>query len=56
MGATARVSLDLSVSDAGRDRLVRVRGRLLLSPVDDEWRIFGYDVALDSSPTRRRDR
>ena len=55
VGVTARVFLDLAVSEGGRNRLVQVRGRLLLSPADDSWRIFGYDLSLDS-PVRRKGR
>ena len=52
VGATARLFLNLSVSEGGRDRLVAVRGRLLLSPAGDAWRIFGYDLSLDLSHKR----
>jgi hypothetical protein len=45
VGATAKVSLDLRVTEAGRTRPVRVQGRLLLTPTDHGWRIFGYHVA-----------
>ena len=51
VGATARVSLDLAVLDGDRDRRVEVRGRLLLSPAGDGWRIFGFDLSLDTLPT-----
>lgn len=46
-GATAWVFLNLSVGGAeGADPVpVRVRGRLLLTPSADGWRIFGYDLS-----------
>ena len=50
VGATARVFLDLDVSDGDRESRVEVRGRLLLSPAGDGWRIFGYDLTLDTLP------
>jgi hypothetical protein len=50
VGATARVSVDLSVADSRRTRQVTVSGRLLLTPRNHRWRIFGYDLALE--PTR----
>lgn len=49
-GATARVLMKLDVSEAGGNRVVQLRGRLLLTPADAGWRIFGYDLALDSVP------
>ena len=52
-GATARVFLNLRVTEDGRGRTVPVRGRLLLTPVGDGWRIFGYDLSLDQAGTRR---
>lgn len=57
VGATARVFLNLDVTTAqGRRRAVAVRGRLLLSPGPEQWRIFGYDLSLDSQPRGRRGR
>jgi hypothetical protein len=52
VGATARVFLDLAVAEGSRDRLLELRGRLLLSPTGDGWRIFGYDLSLGSSPAK----
>lgn len=49
-GASARVLMKLDVTEEGRHRLVQLRGRLLLTPADEGWRIFGYDLALDSVP------
>ncbi len=54
VGATARIFLDLAVTDGSRGRLVEVRGRLLLSPVGDGWRIFGYDLTLDNPPSGKQ--
>jgi hypothetical protein len=46
VGATARVSVDLEVlPDRGEPRPVRLRGRLLLTPSADGWRVFGYDLS-----------
>jgi hypothetical protein len=56
VGATARVFLDLTVVEGDRSRLVEVQGRLLLSPAGRGWRIFGYDLSLDTSPAKRGDR
>ena len=42
-GATARVVLRFQ-TDGAVQRKVEVRGRLLLTPTPDGWRIFGYDV------------
>lgn len=52
-GATAQVFLNLSVVPAeGEDALpVRVRGRLLLTPAADGWRIFGYDLSRSDAGT-----
>lgn len=55
VGATARIFLDLSVTKGSQDILVEVRGRLLLSPTGDGWRIFGYDLSLDTEPAGRKD-
>ena len=56
VGATARVFLDLRVSQDGRHRAAAVRGKLLLTPNGDSWNIFGYDLSLDTSPRRGRGR
>jgi hypothetical protein len=52
VGATARVFLDLAVTDGARDRLLELRGRLLLTPAGDGWQIFGYDLSLGASPAK----
>ena len=39
-GATARIRFDLQVDG----RPVTVAGRLLLTPVESGWKVFGYDV------------
>jgi hypothetical protein len=43
-GATARLELDLAVPTEDGTATVRVRGRLLLTPTSQGWRIFGYDL------------
>ena len=50
VGATARVLLRLAVSEGERDRVVAVRGRLLLTPEQDRLQIFGYDLSVGSTP------
>lgn len=52
VGATARVWIDLVVTEADRRRRVEVSGRLLLTPGSDSWRIFGYDLALGTAAAR----
>jgi hypothetical protein len=56
VGATARVFLNLDISEDGRDRPAQVRGRLMLTPAGKSWKIFGYDLSLDTSPKRRSGR
>lgn len=56
VGITARVFLDLRVTEKGGARTVPVRGRLMLTPGDDRWRIFGYDLSLDTATKGRRNR
>ena len=59
VGATARLALDLRVSadEGNRPVRVRVRGRLLLTPTSQGWRIFGYDLAQSGAgPEGRRSR
>lgn len=56
VGATARVFLNLHVTEEGRARTVPVRGRLMLTPGEDGWRIFGYDLSLDTAAKGRGDR
>jgi hypothetical protein len=46
------VFLDLAVTDGARDRLLELRGRLLLTPAGDGWQIFGYDLSLGASPAK----
>jgi hypothetical protein len=52
VGATARVWIDLVVSEDGASRRVSVSGRLLLTPGADSWRIFGYDLALGTAAAK----
>lgn len=49
VGATARVSIHLAVTRDGATAPARLRGRLLLTPTDRGWRIFGYDLALSGA-------
>jgi hypothetical protein len=53
-GATARVALDLRVSSDEGTRPLRVRGRLLLTPTSQGWRIFGYDLSQSGGGTEGR--
>jgi hypothetical protein len=55
VGATARVFLNLVVTEEGQatERLA-LRGRLLLTPAHDQWRIFGYDLSLEPTAPGRR--
>lgn len=49
-GVSAAVSFEFEVSaDDGTTRDVRLVGRLMLTPEDDEWKIFGYDVELEGA-------
>ena len=43
-GATARFRLEFTTTGDAR-KSVAVRGRLLLTPGPDGWKVFGYDVA-----------
>jgi hypothetical protein len=43
-GATLRLDVVLEVARADRTRRVRLTGRMLLTPVGDSWRVFGFDV------------
>jgi hypothetical protein len=56
VGATARVYLDLRITEKGRSRTVPVRGRLMLTPGQDGWRIFGYDLSFDTAARGRGSR
>ena len=46
VGITARLAVDL----ADGDRTTSVTGRLLLTRVEREWRVFGYDLARSTEP------
>lgn len=56
VGATARLSLDLAVTTDGASAPARLRGRLVLTPTDRGWRIFGYDLALAGPATGTTER
>jgi hypothetical protein len=43
-GATLRLDVALDVTRGERTRRVRLTGRMLLTPVGDTWRVFGFDV------------
>jgi hypothetical protein len=43
-GATARFVLRFS-TEGDVERKIEVRGRLFLTPTEDGWRVFGYDVS-----------
>jgi len=48
-GASARVAFEFTVTDAaGTDRPLTLTGRFMLVPEGQVWRIFGYDVQLDT--------
>lgn len=49
-GASAQVAFDFEVTDDGEASEVTLEGRLMLTPENDAWRIFGYDVTLDEVP------
>jgi hypothetical protein len=50
-GASARVSFAFDVDQGGEgDHELRLDGRLLLTPTEDGWAIFGYDVKRDDVP------
>lgn len=44
VGLTARFALDLATTGKA-EREVALRGRLLLTPTGDGWKVFGYDVS-----------
>lgn len=56
VGITARVFLDLDVTEEDRTRRLSLTGRLLLTPEDDRWRIFGYDLSLEPAARGRQNR
>ena len=43
-GATLHLDLVLDATRGDRTRRVRLTGRMLLTPVGDAWRVFGFDV------------
>lgn len=55
LGATARVEVDLEVEDGDGLRQVPLRGRLMLTPTEDGWRIFGYDLSRGEGRTVQGD-
>lgn len=55
VGATARIEVDLEVEDGEELRRVPLRGRLMLTPTEDGWRIFGYDLSRGEGRTLQGD-
>ena len=49
VGATASVAFAFEATGAGDARAepFSLRGRILLIPGDDNWSVFGYDVARE---------
>jgi hypothetical protein len=47
LGASAHVDFAFDVTENGSTRVVTVQGRLMLTPVDGRWKIFGYHVMTD---------
>jgi hypothetical protein len=47
VGASAHVDFVFDVTENGSTREVTVQGRLMLSPVDGQWKIFGYQLRTD---------
>jgi hypothetical protein len=47
LGASAHVDLAFDVTQDGSTREVTVQGRLMLTPVDGQWKIFGYQLRTD---------
>jgi hypothetical protein len=47
VGVTAHVDFAFDVREHDTTREVTLRGRLMLMPVDGQWKIFGYDVQTD---------
>ena len=54
IGATASVAFDFEATEAGAPRAepFSLRGRMLLTPGDGGWSVFGYDVARDDVPAQ----
>ena len=54
IGATASVAFDFEVTEAGTAPAepFSLRGRIMLTPGDDSWSVFGYDVARDDVPAQ----
>jgi hypothetical protein len=46
-GVSAHVDFAFDVTEGEATRAVTMRGRLMLTPVDGEWKIFGFDVKTD---------
>jgi hypothetical protein len=51
VGVTAHVDFAFDVTEDGAAREVTMRGRLMLMPIDDDWKIFGFDVETDDPTT-----
>jgi hypothetical protein len=47
LGASAHVDFAFAVTENGSTRQVTVQGRLMLTPVDGQWKIFGFHVKTD---------
>jgi hypothetical protein len=50
VGATARVVARMRLEGGERPTGVVLRGRLLLTPTEDGWRVFGYDLSRAGAP------
>ncbi len=46
-GVSAHVDFAFGVTEDGSTREVTVTGRLMLTPVDGQWKIFGFDLKTD---------
>ena len=46
-GVSAKVDFAFGVTEDDSTREVTVRGRLMLTPVDGQWKIFGFDLKTD---------
>ena len=44
---SAHVDFAFDVTEGGSTREVTLRGRLMLTPVDGEWKIFGFQLDTD---------
>jgi hypothetical protein len=47
VGVSAHVDFAFDVTEGGSTREVTLRGRLMLMPVDGEWKVFGYQLDTD---------